>query len=135
MAATTPEKPEAYILVVDDDPLVLDLLATRLENAGYNVTTASDAWQEVLQAQALRLGLVITDIQMPAFGSGIDAYKKLRQLSPRLPVIFVTGINPEEAKKTLEKINDPKVLLVPKPINFEELRAAIKKLTGLDRPL
>ncbi len=135
MEAAAVGQPEAYVLIVDDDPLVLDLVTTRLESAGYNVTTAGDAWQEVIQAQALRLGLLITDIQMPGFGSGIDAYKKLRQLSPRLPVIFITGVNPEEAKKTLDDLKDPRVRLVPKPIDFAQLRAVIKQLTGIDRPL
>ncbi len=126
---------EAYVLVVDDDPLILDLVSMRLEAAGYNVTTASDAWQEVIQAQALRLGLVITDVQMPGFGTGIDAYKRLRQLSPNLPIIFMTGMKLEEVKSRLPNPPDPRVRLLGKPINFDELRQMIKDLTGLDRLL
>ena len=124
---------EAYVLIVDDDPLILDLVSMRLEGAGYNVTTATDAWQEIIQAQALRLGLVITDVQMPGFGSGVDAYKRLRQLSPLLPVVFITGMKLDELKKLLPL--DPKVRLLNKPINFEDLRRVIRELTGLDRPL
>lgn len=124
---------EAYVLVVDDDPLVLDLVSTRLELAGYKVTTASDAWQEVIQAQGLKLGLVITDIQMPGFGTGVDAFKKLREASPLLPVIFMSGMKPDDAKALIPP--DPKARFIPKPINFEELRQAIKDLTGLDRAL
>jgi CheY-like chemotaxis protein len=126
---------EAFVLVVDDDPLILDLVSMRLEAAGYNVTTASDAWQEVIQAQALRLGLVITDVQMPGFGTGIDAYKRLRQLSPNLPIIFMTGMKLDDVKSHLPNPPDPRVRLLGKPINFDELRQMIKDLTGLDRPL
>lgn len=135
-----PERPaqqrEAYVLLVDDDPEVIDFLGARLERAGYRVTTASDAWQEVLQAQGLKIGLVITDINMPGPHSGIDAYKRLRSLpniSPRLPVIFITNTPLAAARRSIPA--DSLVRLLAKPIDFELLRAAIKELTGLDRQL
>lgn len=125
--------PEAFVLVVDDDKLILDLVTMRLETAGYRVTTASDAWAEVVQAQSLKIGLIITDIQMPGVGNGVDAFKKLRAASPAMPVVFMTGMKPEDARALIPP--DPRVRLIHKPINFEELRAAIKELTGVDRPL
>ncbi|MDE1977087.1 MAG: response regulator [Elusimicrobia bacterium] len=124
---------EAYVLVVDDDPLILGLIAARLEGGGYNVTTASDAWQEVLQAQGLKIGLVVTDINMPGAGTGLDAYRHLRRVFPQLPVIFVSAMPREEIAKQLPP--DPRVRVLSKPIDFELLRAAIKELTGVDRPL
>lgn len=127
---------EPYVLVVEDDPHVLTLVATRLEDAGYRVTTAIDAWQEVVQTQGLKVGLIISDIQMPGVGTGVDALKCLRALpnvSPLLPVIFITGMNLEEARRLIPP--DAKTRLVGKPIDFNELRIAIKELTGLDRPL
>jgi DNA-binding response OmpR family regulator len=125
--------PEAFVLVVDDDPTVLDLVTLRLETAGYRVTTASDAWAEVIQAQGLKIGLIITDIQMPGAGTGVDAFKRLRAASPALPVLFMTAMRPEDAKALIPP--DPRVRLIHKPINFEQMRAAIKELTGVDRPL
>ena len=124
---------EAFVLVVDDDQLVLDLVTMRLEAAGFRVTTATDAWAEVIQAQSLRIGLVITDIQMPGLGNGVDAFKKLRAGAPAMPVIFMTGMKPEDARALIPP--DPRVRLIHKPINFDELRGAIKDLTGVDRPL
>lgn len=128
---------EAYVLIVDDDPNVLNLLSSRLEMAGYRVTTATDAWQQVIQAQGLKVGLIISDIQMPGSGTGVDAVKHLRSLpsiSPRLPVIFITGMK-REAALALIPPDDPYVRLVTKPIDFGQLRAVIKELTGVDRPL
>ena len=93
---------ESFVLVVDDDPMILDLVSTALEGAGFQVTTASDAWQEVIQAQGLKIGLVISDIQMPGAGTGVDAVKRLRSLptvSPRLPVISITGMKLDEARR------------------------------------
>ena len=127
---------EAYVLIVDDDPMVVSMLTDRLDVAGYSVTSAYDAWQEVVQAQGLRIGLIISDIMMPGAETGVDAYKKLRStpgISPALPIIFLTGLTPEKAKAMIPP--DPKVRLLHKPVDFEKLRAAIKELTGLDRPL
>ena len=126
----------AFVLVVDDDPAILTIVSTVLETAGYRVTTASDAWQEVVQTQGLKIGLVITDIQMPGGATGVDAVKRLRALpgvSPLLPVIFMTCMPLEEARKMIPP--DPKIRLLGKPIDFEQLRAFIKELTGVDRPL
>jgi CheY-like chemotaxis protein len=127
---------EAYVLVVDDDPTVLNLVSTRLELAGYRVTTATDAWQQVVQAQGMKIGLIITDIMMPGVGTGVDAVKQLRAtpaVSPMLPVVFMTGLKLEDARKMLPP--DPHIRLIGKPIDFGTLRAAIKELTGVDRPL
>jgi two-component system response regulator GlrR len=125
-----------YVLVVDDDPEMLTLIGKVLEAAGYNVTTATDAWQEVVQVQGLRVGLVITDIQMPGGRTGADAVRQLRALphvSPMLPVIFMTAMNLDEARRLITP--DPHMRLIGKPVNFETLRAAIRELTGVDRPL
>ena len=128
--------PEPYILVVDDDPMILQLVTTQLEGAGFKVTTARDAWQEVVQAKGLPIGLVISDIMMSQEGTGVDAYNRIRsmpELSPKLPMIFMTGISLAKAKKLLP--DDPYIRIISKPINFEELQKLIRELIGVDRPL
>jgi CheY-like chemotaxis protein len=128
---------EAFVLVVDDDPMLLTLVATALEKAGYRVTTATDAWQQVVQAQGMKIGLIISDIMMPGVGTGVDAVKQLRALpwvSPRLPVIFMTALSLDKARELIPP-GDPSIRLLSKPIDFEALRAAIRELTGVDRPL
>jgi CheY-like chemotaxis protein len=127
---------EAYILVVDDDAIHLSTVAERLEIAGYRVTTAGDAWQSVVQAQGLKIGLIITDVMMPGGGTGVDAYRKLRatpQLSPELPVIFMTGLKLDAVRAQLPE--DPKVRLISKPLDFALLERYIKELTGVERSL
>lgn len=124
---------EACVLVIEDDSHALDIIATRLKAAGYVVTTAGDAWEGVVKAKGAPLGLVITDIMMPGAGSGIDGYKRLRSMSKRLPVIFITGMNLQAVRGMIPA--DPKARILGKPIKFEEIRQAIRDLTGLDRPL
>lgn len=124
--------PEAHVLVVDDDHLISTLVTMRLEAAGYTVTTAADVAESLKQAAKVPVGLVITDIQMPG-ASGVDGYKRIRQASRTLPVIFISAMLPAEARALIPA--DPQVRLLSKPIDFLALRGAIKELTGLDRPL
>jgi len=132
-----PPPGRAYVLVVDDDQLIRDMLVNKLEGAGYRVTCAEDAAQSVIQAEGMRLALLVSDIEMPGFGTGVDALKKLRgsnYVKRNLPVIFVTGMPPNEARKIVP-LTDPYVRLMHKPVDWNLLRLYIRDLTGMDRPL
>ncbi len=127
----------SFILVVDDDEIIRDLIVDRLQMAKYKVTYAEDAAQAVIQAEGMTLALLITDIEMPGFGTGIDAVKKLRRspsVPKNLPVIFVTGMPPQDVEKRVP-LKDPYVRLVHKPIDWKLLRAYIKDLITWDKPL
>lgn len=132
-----PPSDRAYILVVDDDLAQVALMEEKLSAAGYRVTTANDAAQPVIQAKAMKLALVVSDMMMPGFGTGADALRALRaerSLPKNLPVIFVTGAGLERARKLVGE-GDPYVRIVNKPIDWKLLRAYIRDLTGWDRPI
>ena len=123
---------QPFILVVDDDPNIATLVTESLENKGYRVTFCNDAAQAVIQAEGTKIGLLIMDIMMPGFGSGIDAYinlRKNRSLSKELPIIFLTGVKPEQAGRLIPK-DDPRVRLLHKPTTMTKLQTAIRELTG-----
>jgi two-component system KDP operon response regulator KdpE len=77
------------ILVVDDDPLIVRLLRTHLDRAGYGVTTASDGQTALDQAAADLPDLVVLDLTLP----GLDGYEVCRQLREfsLVPVIMLTA--------------------------------------------
>ena len=126
---------KGFILVVDDDPLIIEVLSSTLMAAGYKVSTAPDGVQAVIQAQALRPMLIISDVQMPPWGTGPEALEEMRKVPvlAGVPVIFVTGMPPEEAKKIMPP--DPKVRLLSKPIDWAQLEKAMGELLGESRPL
>ena len=121
-----------FILVVDDDTNIATLVTESLENKGYRVTYCTDGAQAVIQTEGTNIGLLILDIMMPAFGSGIEAYNNIRKnhnLSKELPIIFLTGLKPEQAKRMVPT-GDPRVRLLHKPTTMTKLQAAIRDLTG-----
>jgi len=90
------------ILVVDDDPYLLDLLLETLKTIGYDAYGAPDALQALARLEAYDFQLVITDINMPGM-DGLEFARRLRDKNPRLPIIFITGVfNPEDVRKIAE---------------------------------
>jgi len=120
-----------WILIVDDDPMMLQVLEKFVQGPEIYVTTASDAKQAFIQARDLKPALIISDMMMPGF-YGTATLFELRK-DPRtggIPFIFVTGMTPAKAA-SLIPANDPKVRMMTKPIDFDKLADSIRELTGL----
>lgn len=95
-----------YILVVDDEMIMRDLLSDFLEMFEYDVLTAHDgamAWEIVKDSENDRkFDLVITDINMPKMG-GIELSKLIKEKFPDMPIVFMTGYGIEKVKQDVEK--------------------------------
>ncbi|MDA3786139.1 MAG: response regulator, partial [Deltaproteobacteria bacterium] len=92
------------ILVVDDEPVIMEMERILLEGLGYTVTGFC-APEEAVQAFRTRpddFDLIITDMAMPGM-SGLELTKEMKALRPEIPIILSTGfsewINEENAKK------------------------------------
>ena len=116
------------ILVVDDNPVNVDLLARRLDRDGYRVATLSSAISLEADVASIRPDIVLLDWMMPQ-RSGIEALIGLRQQhdSNHMPVIMVTALGDSESISTAiaAGAND----YVTKPIDFAVLRA---RLAGIN---
>ncbi len=80
------------ILVVEDNAGVRELTCTILENSGYEVSSASDPMRALAIARNLDIPpeLLLTDVVMPGM-SGRDLAEKLRDIHPRLKVLYMSG--------------------------------------------
>ena len=81
----------ANILVVDDDPGLLELLTDTLLAIGYTATPAADGIIALDSLANQKFDLVITDIKMPRM-DGLQLLKKIKRHYPNLPVLFITGV-------------------------------------------
>lgn len=77
------------ILVVDDEPKIVEVVASFLENHGYRVLTAEDGQTALRLIQQENIALMLLDLMMPEM-SGEDVCRKVRQFS-RLPIIMLTA--------------------------------------------
>ena len=80
------------ILLVEDEPEVLNALRKTIERVGYEVLTARSGDEAYrLFADDPSVDLIITDIVMPGHLMGTDLARQLRSLKPELPVVFMSG--------------------------------------------
>lgn len=85
------KKSDARILVVDDDSHLLGLLTETLGSIGYNAENAKSAKEALAKLAKSKFHLIISDIKMPEM-DGLSLLGRIREIYPRLPVIFITGL-------------------------------------------
>ena len=117
----------AKILVVDDTPHNVKLLADLLTVKGYVVVTASSGAQALEKVETEQPDLVLLDVVMPEM-SGYEVCRKIRgsRATATLPVVMVTALDPaQERVKGIEAGADD---FLSKPISQQELLARVKSL-------
>ncbi len=83
-------EPEARLLVVDDEPNIVELLAASLRFSGFEVHTASNGTQALAQVARLAPDLVVLDVMMPGL-DGFEVVRRMRQEGHHCPVLFLTA--------------------------------------------
>jgi DNA-binding response OmpR family regulator len=83
---------DKVILVVDDEPVMRDMLKEQLERQGFVVVQASDAFQALKELSRCHVDAMITDYQMPHL-DGLDLLRECRMAWPELPVILISGLH------------------------------------------
>ena len=96
---------QAKILVVDDDPDILDALAMILETQGYQVVTARDGIEGLANLKAEKPDLMILDLMMPK----MDGWAVCKELQdPRwskykdIPILILTSVREEASRRRYE---------------------------------
>jgi DNA-binding NtrC family response regulator len=107
------------VLVVDDEPEVLDMLRERLERLGYDASTAASVEQAIVAIARVRPHLVLLDLVMPGI-SGLEALTYFRQHHRTVPVIVITGRMEQEIAR--QALAGGAFAIVGKPIDFNALR-------------
>jgi len=111
--------PRRLILLVDDDPLLLDYLKTVLDHSGYETMTAESA-VEALQRVAEReadIALALLDISMPGM-SGLDLARRLRE---HTSVAFMFLSSVDDAETARQAASHGAVGFVVKPVDAARL--------------
>jgi len=115
------------ILIVDDEPKIIQLLSTRLKARGYDVIAAYDTVQAVKMAHDGKPDLIILDIRMPA-GGGMAAFNNLKMSANtmNIPIIFLTADQSDETKKKALEMGAED--FITKPFDGELLVKKVKDI-------
>ena len=115
------------LLLVEDEVLIAQSLQDALLEAGFDVELASNGKEavEVLKANALEIGALITDIRLPFGGpDGFDIAHLARELSPSITVVYMSG---DSAAQWASK-GVPKSVMLAKPFAIAQLVTAVSQL-------
>ena len=122
------------LLVVEDDPNIVELLSASLRFAGFDVTAATNGADAVIAARDARPDLVVLDVMLPDL-DGFEVIRRMREGGVRTPVVFLTARDATDDKiRGLTLGGDD---YVTKPFSLEELTARIRAVlrrTALDQP-
>ena len=116
-----------HILIVDDDPLLVSMLKSMLENLGYTVTaeTSSIAALEIFKETPDQFDLVITDMTMPVM-TGDRLAQRLMDLRRDIPIILCTGYSERISEAGAKKLGVREFVM--KPLNMSILAEIIRKV-------
>ena len=87
------------ILIVDDEPDIVEFITYNLRSKGYSIAAARDGVEAIKKAKEFRPDLILMDVMMPK-KDGIQAVKELRQLPDfeNTAIIFLTALNDEKSE-------------------------------------
>jgi excisionase family DNA binding protein len=92
----------AQILVVDDEPIIGELIRNGLEARGYQVTTSLSSLEALEIIRQKRFDLIFLDLVMPEL-DGSELFKRIREIDKDVPVVIVTGYpNSEVMARAME---------------------------------
>jgi CheY-like chemotaxis protein len=118
------------ILVIEDDPILRDLLAEWLLAAGYRVGLAAEGGAGLADARANRPALVVTDIHMPGIG-GAAVIAEVARIYPGMPIIAISGhFRSDHGLKPEEAVALGAARALAKPFKRKEMVGTVIELVG-----
>ena len=128
---------EAKLLVVDDEFNILELLATSLRFAGFEVVTAGNGREAIEKAEQEQPDLIVLDVMMPGM-DGFDVTRRLREGGRTYPVLFLTAKDATAKDAVEHRIHGLTIGAddyVTKPFSLDEVIARIRAILRRSRSL
>jgi DNA-binding NtrC family response regulator len=116
--------PRSRILLVDDDPDILEVLSDRLQLMGFEVVCSSDGQEALDQLRREAPPLTLLDLQLPRL-NGLDVLKTIRREGIETTVIVITAWGTPE--RAVEAMRAGAYDFIPKPLDPGHLELVIKK--------
>jgi DNA-binding NtrC family response regulator len=117
-------KTSAHLLVVDDDPVTLNLLKEVLLKEGYEVATALGGEEAITQGMDNFFDIIITDVRMRD-KDGMEVLRSFKKTSPETTVIMITAFGSIET--AIEAIREGAFDYISKPFKLEEIKFTVKR--------
>src|SRR3954469_2527707 len=127
-------EPQHRVLVVDDEPNIVDVVAMALRFQGFGVESAGSGSDAIAAVSAFKPHLIVLDVMLPDY-DGFEVARRLGAQQARVPIIFLTARDATEDKIRGLTIGGDDY--VTKPFSLEELVARVRSIlrrAGLAEP-
>jgi excisionase family DNA binding protein len=108
----------AYILIIDDEPVIGRLFSDTLDKNGYKVTSALSSQEALELITRQHFDLIFLDLVMPEI-NGCELFRRIRKIDKQVPVAIVTGY-PDSELLIKAKEQGPFIIMI-KPINNDDI--------------
>ncbi len=127
-----PESRESdpVIAIVDDDPSAREGLQSLIESAGWRTETFASAQEFLARPGAEAPSCLVLDLQLPGL-SGLDLQKRMAEVGPGIPIVFLTGHGNIPA--SVQAMKAGAVEFLTKPFDEQQLLQAIQEAIERDR--
>jgi len=119
------------LLLVDDDPMIIESLGPLLERSGFHVLSASNGERALELVQSHHPDVIVMDVLMPRM-NGREALRRMRKLNIWIPTILLTQVG--EASERAVALEEGADDYLNKPFNSQELLARIHAVMRRTRP-
>jgi FixJ family two-component response regulator len=124
--------PASTVFVIDDYAPVRSSISRLLRAAGFVVAAFASAEEFLAQYDPQTLGCLVLDVAMPAL-NGLELQRILVEAGSLVPIIFLTGEG--DIPKTVQAMKQGAIDFLTKPVNDEDLLAAVRVAIEKDRSL
>ena len=111
------------ILIVDDEPIIRDILVRKLTGSGYKVAALENAFEALSKMEECPVPLIISDIIMPGM-DGIELLKRVRSKYPDTAVVVITAVS--NVSIAIEALREGAYDYLIKPFNLEEVLLSVR---------
>ena len=118
------------ILIVDDEPFILQSLSGILSDEGFEVTTATNGYEALKMIEEVAPDLVLLDVWMPGLG-GLETLQEIKKNNPHIQVIIITGHGNIETAVKATKFGA--FDLIEKPLSIDKVILAINNALNFRR--
>jgi CheY-like chemotaxis protein len=123
---TQEKKPQAVVLIAEDDREMRSLLCDELYDLGVSIREAADGDEALRLVLEALPSLILTDLRMPA--GGLDYLARLRTFAPGVPLVLITSFGDPQTRA--EALALGVEAYFDKPVHISELKEAVRRLLG-----
>ncbi|MCW8811008.1 MAG: response regulator [Ignavibacteriaceae bacterium] len=117
------------ILLLDDEPIVLERVKSSLELSGYNVDSFISSKDAIDKLKQVKYDILITDLKMSS-PDGMEVLKTAKQIQPEIKAIVITGFATKQTAEFAKKIGA--IEFIPKPFKMSQLKNILNVIAGAE---